>query len=43
MQKLEYQKYMQSQDDRHTLGDIMKDQLKNIGTKKKTKKEEKND
>ena len=38
MQKLEYQKYMQSQDDRHTLGDIMKDQLKNIGPKKKTKK-----
>ena len=46
LQKLEYQKYVQSQDDRHTLGDIMKDQLKNIGTptkkpkKKKGKKEE---
>ena len=43
MQKLEYQKYMQSQDDKLTLGDIMKDQLKNIGPKKKAKKEEKND
>ncbi len=43
MQKLEYQKYMQSQDNKHTLGDIMKDQLKNIGPQKKTKKEEKND
>jgi small subunit ribosomal protein S1 len=46
LQKMEYQKYVQSQDDRHTLGDIMKDQLKNIGTpakapkKKKEKKEE---
>ncbi len=43
MQKLEYQKYMQSQDDRLTLGDIMKDQLKNIGPQKKTKKEKKDD
>ncbi len=41
MQKLEYQKYMQSQDNKLTLGDIMKDQLKNIGPQKKTKKEEK--
>lgn len=43
LQKLEYQKYVQSQDDRHTLGDIMKDQLKNIGTPAKSpkKKEEK--
>ncbi|MFC2163420.1 30S ribosomal protein S1 [Acidobacteriota bacterium] len=46
LQKQEYQKYVQSQDDRHTLGDIMKDQLKNIGTpakppkKKAAKKEE---
>jgi len=46
LQKLEYQKYVQSQDDRHTLGDIMKDQLKNIRTpskapnKKEDKKEE---
>lgn len=39
MQKIEYQKYMKSQSDRHTLGDIMKDQLKNIGVpKKKLKK-----
>jgi len=43
LQKLEYQKYVQSQDDRHTLGDIMKDQLKNINTPSKTpiKKEDK--
>jgi len=43
LQKLEYQKYVQSQDDRHTLGDIMKDQLKNISTPSKTpiKKEDK--
>jgi small subunit ribosomal protein S1 len=39
MQKLEYQKYVQSQDDRLTLGDLMKDQLKNLeAPKKKTKK-----
>lgn len=43
MQKLEYQKYMQNQDDRLTLGDIMRDQLKNIGPPKKIKKEEKDD
>lgn len=49
VQKIEYQKYMQSQSDRHTLGDIMKDQLKKIGTpnkraeKKVKKKEGKND
>jgi small subunit ribosomal protein S1 len=36
LQKMEYQKYVQSQDDRHTLGDIMKDQLKNISTAKKS-------
>lgn len=30
MQKIEYQKYMKSQDDRLTLGDIMRDQLKKI-------------
>lgn len=35
MQKLEYQKYISSQDDKMTLGDIMKDQIKKI---KKTKK-----
>jgi small subunit ribosomal protein S1 len=39
VQKIEYQKYVQSQDDRLTLGDLMKDQLKNLeAPKKKTKK-----
>jgi small subunit ribosomal protein S1 len=42
LQKREYQKYVKSQDGRHTLGDIMKDQLKTISTPKKpTKKKEK--
>jgi len=43
MQKLEYQKYMQSQDNKTTLGDIMKDQLTKISkaSKKANKKEEK--
>lgn len=42
VQKMEYRKYVQSQDDRLTLGDLMKDQLKNLETKKKkTKKTEK--
>jgi len=41
MQKLEYQKYQQSQDNKTTLGDIMKDQLTKISkTSKKTKKKE---
>ena len=41
-QKMEYQKYMQGQDDRLTLGDLMKDQLNIIDApKKKTQKEEK--
>ena len=41
MQKLEYQRYMQSQDNKTTLGDIMKDQLTKIGkASKKTKKKE---
>jgi len=35
MQKLEYQKFMSTQDKRHTLGDIMRDQLKNISAPKK--------
>lgn len=45
MQKLEYQKFMRNQDNKLTLGDIMKDQLKIISqAKKKTaKKEGKND
>ncbi len=38
MQKLEYQKFMSTQDRRHTLGDIMRDQLKNISTPKKRSK-----
>lgn len=43
MQKMEYKKYMQSQDTKHTLGDIMKDQLKNIETPdSKSKKEKEN-
>ncbi|MGB3862522.1 MAG: 30S ribosomal protein S1 [Candidatus Aminicenantaceae bacterium] len=42
LQKMDYQKYVRSQDGRHTLGDIMKDQLKTISTPKKTtKKKEK--
>ncbi len=49
MQKLEYQKYVQSQDDRLTLGDLMRDKLKNLEPPKKEnkktekKKEEKDD
>ncbi len=39
MQKLEYQKFVRRQDDRHTLGDIMRDQLKKISTPKKGTKE----
>ena len=39
VQKFEYQKYVQSQNDRLTLGDLMKDKLKNLEVpKKKTKK-----
>ncbi len=38
MQKLEYQKFMRTQDKRHTLGDIMRDQLKHISTPKKEPK-----
>ena len=51
MQKLEYQKYVKSQDDRLTLGDLMRDKLKNLEsprtktkkTKEKEKKEGKDD
>jgi len=35
IQKLEYQKFIRSQDDRLTLGDIMKDQFKKISSPKK--------
>ncbi len=42
MQKMEYQKYAQSQNDRLTLGDLMRDKFKNIeAPKRKTKKTEK--
>jgi small subunit ribosomal protein S1 len=44
IQKQEFQRYMDSQDDRMTLGDIMKDQLKNItAPKRRTKKEDSHD
>ena len=43
MQKMEYQKYMSNQDDRMTLGDLMKDQLKNIDAPKSSNKEGKDD
>ena len=44
IQKQEYQRYVDSQDDRMTLGDLMKDQLKMFQTPKKAvKKEEAND
>ncbi|MEW5902038.1 MAG: 30S ribosomal protein S1, partial [Acidobacteriota bacterium] len=39
MQKLEYQRFLSSQDKKHTLGDVMRDQLKNISTPKKVTKE----
>ncbi len=44
LQKREFQKFMESQDDKMTLGDIMKEQLKTLSIpKKKTKKEARND
>ena len=44
MQKLEYQKYIQSQDKKLTLGDIMKSQFQEIqSSKKKNKKKEEKD
>ena len=44
IQKLEYQKYLQSQDSKLTLGEIMKDQFREIQSrKKKTKKKEEKD
>jgi small subunit ribosomal protein S1 len=39
MQKLEYQKFISGQDQRLTLGDIMRDQLKNLSTSKKGSKD----
>jgi small subunit ribosomal protein S1 len=38
LQKMEFQKFMESQDDRMTLGELMKDQLKNISAPKKSPK-----
>jgi len=38
LQKLEYQKYVQGQDDKLTLGDLLKDQLKKIQPIQKAKK-----
>ena len=43
LQKMEYQKYIQSRDDKLTLGDLMKDQLKKIQPVKKAKKKEDKD
>jgi small subunit ribosomal protein S1 len=43
MQKLEYQKYVQSQSGRLTLGDVFKDQLSKMRSPKKTKKKEEKD
>ena len=40
IQKQEYQRYVDSQDDRMTLGDLMKDQLKMFQTPKKAAKKE---
>ena len=43
MQKLEYQKYVQTQSGRLTLGDVFKDQLDQIRSPKKAKKKEEKD
>ncbi len=44
MEKQDFQRFMESQDDRMTLGDIMKDQLKGFSVPKKaTKKEDSHD
>jgi small subunit ribosomal protein S1 len=44
MEKQDFQRFMESQNDRMTLGDIMKDQLKGINApKKRAKKEESHD
>ncbi len=40
LQKLEYQKYLESQDDKLTLGDIFKDHFKQIQSPKKANKKE---
>ena len=41
MQKQDYQRYVDSQDDRMTLGELMKDQLKQFQTPKKADNAEK--
>ena len=43
LQKLEYQKYVQSQDGKITLGDLLRDQLNKIQSSQKPKKKEKKD
>lgn len=43
MQKLEYQKYVQNQSGRLTLGDVFKEQLSQIRSPKKAKKKEEKD
>jgi small subunit ribosomal protein S1 len=43
LQKMEYQKFISGQDQKHTLGDIMRDQLKNFGTVKKGAKDKEGD
>jgi small subunit ribosomal protein S1 len=44
IEKQDFQRFMESQNDRMTLGDIMKDQLKGISApKKRTKKEDSHD
>ncbi|NOR54485.1 MAG: 30S ribosomal protein S1 [Candidatus Aminicenantes bacterium] len=43
MQKLEYQKYVQTQSGRLTLGDVFKDQLSKMRSPKKAKKKEEKD
>jgi hypothetical protein len=40
IQRQEFQKYMDHQDHGHTLGDIMKDQLKQFHAPKKVSKKE---
>jgi len=43
LQKLEYQKYVQSQDGKITLGDLLRDQLNKIQSSQKPNKKEKKD
>ena len=44
MEKQDFQRFMESQNDRMTLGDVMRDQLKGFkAPKKRTKKEDTHD